>query len=221
MAAVPRPRFQDKLVEPFTREEIERILQACKYLAMAKTNVRQPFRMQRPTFRRDKALIMFLLDTGLRASEICALRIGDVDLKTGEVNVRHGKEGGAKGKKGRTVYIGKGTRRTLWHNLVDRTDGETEQAPLFATIYGRWLNRDSLRLLSRRLGEQVDVKRCHPHRFRHIFAINYLRSHGDVLTLQALLGHTSLELVKHYATVAKIDLQVSNGLASPVDNWGL
>jgi len=92
--------------------------------------------MQRPTYRRDTALTMFLLDTGHRASEVCALRIGDLDMKTGEVTVRHGKEGGAKGDKGRTVYAGKGTRRTLWRYLVEREDGENEQAPLFATIDG-------------------------------------------------------------------------------------
>ena len=170
MAAVPRPKFQDKPVEPLTRQEIERILQACKYSAVAQTNGRRPFKMQRPTYRQDKALTMFLLDTGLRASELCALRVGDVDMKTGEVTVRHGKEGGAKGDKGRTVYSGKGTRRTLWRYLVEREDGENDQAPLFATMNGGRMNRDSLRLLYPRLGEQAEVKKCHPHRFRHTFA---------------------------------------------------
>ncbi len=221
MTAVPRPKFQEKPVEPFTREEIERIIKACKYSCVAKTNGRRPFKMQRPTYRRDKALTMFLLDTGLRASEICALRLSDIDMKTGEVTVRHGKEGGAKGNKGRTGYIGKGTRRTLWRYLVERDDEDNDQLPLFATMRGGRLNRDSLRLLFRRLGKQCEIKKCHPHRFRHTFAINYLRSQGDVLTLQALLGHTSLEMVKRYARIAKIDLQQSHGRASPVDNWGL
>jgi integrase/recombinase XerD len=89
MSAVPRPRFQEKQVEPFTSEEIEPILQAFRYSAVAKTNGRRPFRMQRPTYRYD------------------------------EVNVRHGKEGEAKGDKGRTVYMGKSTRRTLWRYLTD------------------------------------------------------------------------------------------------------
>ncbi len=89
MSAVPRPRFQEKQVEPFTSEEIEPILQAFRYSAVAKTNGRRPLRMQRPTYRCD------------------------------EVNVRHGKEGGAKGDKGRTVYIGKSTQRTLWRYMTD------------------------------------------------------------------------------------------------------
>lgn len=46
--------------------------------------------MRRPSANRDQALIMFLLDTGVRASELCSLLIGDVDLKTGQVNIKHG-----------------------------------------------------------------------------------------------------------------------------------
>ena len=221
MAAVPRPKFHEKPVESFTREEIERILQACEFSCVVKTNRRRPYKMQRPTYRRDKALTMFLLDTGLRASELCALRVGDIDMKTGEVTVRHGKEGGAKGAKGRTVYAGKGARRTLWRYLVEREDGEETGASLFVTVKDSPLNKDSLRLLIGRLGKKAGLSKCHPHMFRHTFAINYLRSHGDVLTLQALLGHSSLEMVKRYARVAKIDLQRSHGRSSPVDNWAL
>lgn len=221
MDAVPRPKFNDKPVDPFTREEIEKLLEVCKHSRIAETKGRRPFKMVRPTYRRDEALILFLLDTGVRASELCALRIRDVDMSTGEVTIQHGKEGGAKGAKGRTVYIGKATRRTLWRYLVERGENDNLDAPLFVTIEDRPLNRDSLRLIFRRLGKAAGLKECHPHMFRHTFAINYLRSDGDVLTLQTLLGHTSLEMVKRYARIAKIDLQRSHGRASPVDNWGL
>ncbi len=221
MDVVPRPKFNDKPVDPFTREEIDKLLQVCKQSRLAETNGRRPFMMDRPTYRRDEALILFLLDTGLRASELCALRIRDVDMSTGEVTIQHGKEGGAKGAKGRTVYIGKATKRTLWRYLVERGEKDNEEVPLFTTIDDKPLNRDSLRFIFIRLGKAAGLKTCHPHMFRHTFAINYLRSDGDVLTLQTLLGHTSLEMVKRYARIAKIDLQRSHGRASPVDNWGL
>jgi integrase/recombinase XerD len=142
-------------------------------------------------------------------------------MNTGEVTIQHGKEGGAKGAKGRTVYIGKAAKRTLWRYLVDRGDNDSDEAPLFTTVDGNPLNRDSLRFIFIRLGKAAGLKTCHPHMFRHTFAINYLRSDGDVLTLQTLLGHNSLEMVKRYARLAKIDLQRSHGRASPVDNWGL
>ena len=104
------------------------------------------------------------------------------------------------------MYIGKATRRTLWRYLVERGIGSNSDAPLFTTIHDEPLSRDGLRLIFVRLGKTAGLRKCHPHMFRHTFAINYLRSQGDVLTLQVLLGHESLEMVKRYARIAKIDL---------------
>ncbi len=103
--------------------------------------------MRRSTAKRDQAMIMMLLDTGLRASELSALKVGDVDLKTGKVQVKHGRLGGAKGGKGRTVFLGKSARRTLWRYLAEREDGEDPDAPLFLVQYDRPMNKNALRLL--------------------------------------------------------------------------
>lgn len=216
MAKIPKPRFTEKPVKPFTQEEVKALLDACRLTRRAETQGRRSFRMERPTRFRDEALILTLLDSGLRASELCSLNIGDVDQKTGEVTVRNGKGG-----KDRTVFIGKGTRRAIWRYLVNREDREDETAPLFVTGNGQPLNRDSLRLLINRLGRKANVKGAHPHRFRHTFATNYLRNGGDVMTLQALLGHSSLALIRRYAEIAQVDLERSHRKASPVDRWHL
>ena len=118
MAGVPRPRFSVRSLDPFDREEIEKLLQVCKYSRVVSTRNRRPFKMQRATYRRDRALILFLLDTSVRAFELRSLQIGDVDLNSGEVVIKHDKDGGAKGSKGRSVFIGKVTRRTLWRYKV-------------------------------------------------------------------------------------------------------
>jgi integrase/recombinase XerD len=67
---------------------------------------------------------MILLDTGLRVSELCSVKVGDVDvdLKTGRVIVKHGQLGGAKGGKGRNVFLGKATQKSLWINLASREE---------------------------------------------------------------------------------------------------
>ena len=197
------------------------MLKAAEFCHEANTTRRRRFVMRRPTARRDRALILFLLDTGLRASELCALSVGDVDLKTGQVDVKHGQNGGAKGGKGRVVYLGKTARRSLWRYLASRADGADQDAPLFVGKLHRRMNKGVLRQLVARLGEKAGVAHAHPHRFRHTFALTYLRSGGDVFTLQSLLGHRTLEMVQHYARIAQIDIEQAHRRASPVDNWQL
>jgi integrase/recombinase XerD len=219
--AIPAPKFEQAPIEPFTKEEVEALLKACEQCNEAKTTDRRKYIMRRATGRRDQAIIMTLLDTGLRASELSALKVGDVDLKTGKVLVKHGRLGGAKGGKGRTVFLGKAARRVLWRYLAEREDGEEPDAPLFLVKYDRPMNKNALRLIIVHLGQKAGVKKCHPHRFRHTFALTYLRAGGDVFTLQALLGHSTLDMVQHYARLAEIDIEQAHKRASPADNWRL
>jgi integrase/recombinase XerD len=219
--AVPAPKFEQAPIEPFTKEEVESLLKACEFSAEVRPIDRRKYVMHRWADRRDQAVILTLLDTGLRASELAALKVGDVDLKSGKVIVKHGQLGGAKGGKGRTVFLGKVARRALWRYLAEREDGEDLSAPLFLVRYDKPMTRNALRLLMARLGKKAGVKNCHPHRFRHTMAITYLRSGGDVFTLQALLGHSTLDMVQHYARIAEIDVEQAHKRASPADNWRL
>jgi integrase/recombinase XerD len=218
---VPAPKFQDIPVEPFTREQITSLLKAADFMREARTVERRAFTMRRATANRDRAIILVLLDTGLRASELCALNVGDVDLKSGKVDVKHGIGGGAKGGKGRVVFLGKACRRTVWRYLAEREDGEDLDAPLFIGRLDHRMNKGVLRQLIVGLGEKAGITKCHPHRFRHTFAITYLRSGGDVFTLQSMLGHSTLEMVQHYARVAQMDVEQAHRRASPADNWHL
>jgi integrase/recombinase XerD len=215
------PKFPDHVIQPFSKEEVEKLIKACVYSREAKTEERRKFVMRRPSANRDQAIILTLLDTGLRATELCSLTVGDVDLKTGKVNIRHGVGGGAKGGKGRVTYLGKAARKSVWRYLATREDREDEKAPLFVSAADRPFNRDSLRILIRRLGARAEIAHVHPHKFRHTFAITYLRSGGDVFTLQMLLGHSSLDMVRHYARIAEMDVEQAHRKASPVDNWRL
>jgi integrase/recombinase XerD len=221
MKKVAAPKFERIPVDPFTQADVEALLKACDYCEEAQTDTRRKFSMRRATALRDKALILTLLDSGLRASELCALNIGDLDMKTGKVIVKHGVEGGAKGRKGRVVFLGKTARKSVWRYLVSREDGEDADAPMFLSKPGRPLNRDSLRQVINSLGVKAGIKKTHPHRFRHTFAITYLRSGGDLFTLQSLLGHSSLDMVQYYAHVAEVDVANAHKRASPADNWRL
>lgn len=166
MAKVPAPTFTKAEIEPFSQDEVIALLKACDFKREARPALRRRYTMRRATALRDRAIILLLLDTGLRSSELCALVLGDVDLKTGKILIRGGQAGGAKGGKSRMVYMGNAVRRTLWRYLVSREDQTDEQAPLF-TANRHSLNRDSLRHVIARLGAAAGIRKCHPHRFRH------------------------------------------------------
>ena len=119
------------------------------------------------------------------------------------------------------MFIGKSSRRALWRYLTSREDGDDSNSPLFLAIGERKMSTNALRLLIKSLARKAEVDHAYPHKFRHTFAITYLRSGGDVFTLQALLGHSTLDVVRHYAKIAEIDVEKAHQKASPVDNWRL
>lgn len=129
--------------------EISHMLKACTYSKEADTTYRRQFVLRRPTANRDQAVIVTLLDSCVRASKFCAFRVGDFDPKRGKLEIRHGTEGGAKGGKGRAVYLGKTARNALWRYLAQQEDGEDPNAPLFIVREGRPFNPSSLRLSSK------------------------------------------------------------------------
>jgi integrase/recombinase XerD len=102
---------------------------------------------------------------------------------------------------------------------ADRSAAMDER--LFVSRRRRPYNRDALLKLTRSLGDSAGVGNAHPHRFRHTFAINYLRNGGDAYTLQMLLGHSTMEMVKTYLQLAHADAAKAHRRASPVANWDL
>jgi integrase/recombinase XerD len=85
MKSVPVPRFQEVNVEPFIQDEIERMLKAFTYSREADTFICWKFVMRWPTSNRDQAIILTLLDSGIRASEFSSLRMGDFAAKRGKL----------------------------------------------------------------------------------------------------------------------------------------
>ena len=64
------------------------------------------------------------------------------------------------------------------------------------------------------------AKRLFPHALRHFFALQFLKNGGDVMTLQKLLGHTSLDMVRNYVNMTDDDALAAHRLASPLDKMG-
>ncbi len=214
--AVRSPKAGTREVVPLSKTDVRLILAAVEKTATWRSEKRQPAQMTRGTRYRDRAIVLFLLDTGVRAQELCSLVVGDVDMKSGAVQVRRGK-----GDKGRTVYLGTTARAALWSYLSRREDVQPEDA-LFETTRHQPLDRSALRKMLLNAGQRAEVaETVNPHRFRHTFAVNYLRNGGDVYTLQRLLGHATMEMVKRYLSLAQTDIADAHKRASPVDNWRL
>lgn len=211
---VKRPRYRKTIIETFTQDDIRALLKAAGYTQSWQARSGKQTQSRRPTASRDRAIILTLLDTGIRAQELCDLTIGDYDEKRGRLHIRHGK-----GDKQRFVVLGSRSRKAIWRMLVER--GQVKpSAPMYATQTEGHMQRDNLRHTLRRIGERANVQRVYPHRFRHTFAINFVRNGGNVLLLKELLGHESIDMVMHYARIAEQDIDRGSDY-SPADNWRL
>jgi integrase/recombinase XerD len=189
----------------------------------ANTANRKTFQMKKVAGRRNYFLLLVLLDTGLRAGEISRLNINDYNQTTGEIRVRP--FGTGKKTKPRTVYLGKTAKRAAWRYLAERKIEDTlhPDDPLFVTSDGRKrMTRNAIRLICNRIGEQAGVEKVHPHRFRHTFAIEFLRNGGNMYILsEKLLGHSDLTITKRYLHLVDDDAFNEHHKASPADRWKL
>ncbi len=213
------PPNNPRVIMPLTENEVKTLIDSAEYTREARTEGRQSFRMKRPSAERDSLLILLLLDTGIRSGEASRLNIRDIDLDTGEIFVSP--FGSSQRKtKSRVIPIGKAVKRSLWRYLRTREDTDPED-PLFISRSGRRITANGIRLLLVDLGEKSGVSNCHPHRLRHTFAVEYLRNDGDIFTLQMIMGHSTLDMVKRYLQLARNDTQNVHKRASPADKWKL
>ena len=125
-----------------------------------------------------------------------------------------------KGSKQRTIPFSPRTGQVLWRYLAQRKDSTADEF-LFVTNEGRMLTRSRILNILRTLGSRAGVNGVNVHRFRHTFAINFLRNGGDPYSLQRLLGNSTMEMVLRYLFIAQADLDKNHKLTSPVDNWRL
>ncbi|MEP6756515.1 MAG: tyrosine-type recombinase/integrase, partial [Chthonomonadales bacterium] len=194
MERIPTPIARVDQVNPFSAEEIRRIQEACKTTRYA---------------ARDRAIIDMFLDTGARESELLFIEIGDVDMTECKVMVT------GKGNKRRQLYFGRHTKASLWRYLR----GEIRQGNddrLFRGEKGD-LTRSGLYRIIKRLEDVAHVSPMHPHRFRHTFAVTFLRSGGNVYALKDLLGHTDFKMTQRYVALAQSDMAAQHRKHSPVE----
>ncbi len=215
---VPRPKPHPKAIEAYTDQEIRAMAQACKRTASWKN--KPLVDSERVTASRDMAIILLLVDVGLRNAELRDLTMNDVDWKNNRVIVRQGK-----GDKMRILTFGNETRRALRRYLQDRS-AEAEQYGdyLFVNMLryrGHKMNSAGLTKMIRRIGNVAGVKNATVHRFRHTAAIKRLQAGMDAFQVKEMMGHSQMETTMRYVRIAQVDLQDAMKRTSPVDNLRL
>lgn len=201
---VAKPKV--KVIKPYTHEEIIRMLAVYDYDYEHNAKF---------LGSRNKAIILVLLDSGVRLSELIGMTLDDINTSNGNIRVM------GKGSKERVVRIGKVAQKALWRYLMYRPDNGCKE--LWLSEEKRPLSCGSVQCLVRRLKERAGIKGGGSvHRFRHTFALNFLRVDKNVFNLQYLLGHSELEMVRRYtATLGMEDALKAHEQASPADTMGL
>jgi site-specific recombinase XerD len=196
-ARIRPPRVDQKVIQALTPPEIQRLFDLCS----GRTTLDV----------RNKAILSVMIDTGLRVSELACLSLGDLDLDTGSILVRHGKGG-----KQRVVHVGASAQKALWKYIAVHRKSDSDR--LFINRNGDPLDVVGVKILIRRLGHRAGVK-VHPHKLRHTFAVSFLRAGGDVFSLQYLLGHSTLQMTQRYLQSLSADDAVNaHRKFSPLDN---
>jgi len=160
---------------------------------------------------RDRAIILFLIDTGCRVGGLCSLTLSALDLPNQRATVIE------KGNRGRFVYFTELTTETLmlWRDVRPQVDTDA----LFVTNAGKPLHPNGVRMILQRIGKRAGVKgRINAHAFRHAFARNFLRNGGNLAVLARLLGHSpgSPVTARFYAVWDDRELQEFHERYSPL-----
>lgn len=215
--AVTRPKPEQHQIVPYTKEEIKAMLNSLRRTRVYQRPGQRPTDHSIPfgSPERNRAIILLLIDTAIRADELCQAKIYDLDKRNQRLHVV------GKGAKERYVPFSAITGQAIWRYIATRGTELNPAEPLFVTKDRRSLTRDQLLDRLQTIGERAGVPGVTVHRFRHTAAIQYLRNGGDPYTLQRLLGHSTLDTVKLYLSIAQVDIDDVHKRASPVDNWRL
>ncbi len=173
------PSVPTYIIPTFTTEHIRAMLDACD--------------RSTPLGYRDYTIILLLLETGIRVSELCGLRLQDVY----EDHIRVF----GKGQKEREIGVSPGVGKHLWKYVHQHRDPAPDAEQLvFVNRHGHPLTRSGIDRFLMGLKRELCINdvRVSAHTFRHTFARIYLENGGEIYKLSRLMGHSSVEVTEEY-----------------------
>lgn len=151
------------------------------------------YESDKPTDKRDLAMMELMYSSGLRLSELQGLDLTDMDLHSQEVKLL------GKGNKERIVPIGSRALKALRDWLEVRNEFKPQDQAVFLNQRGGRISHRSIQLIMQKWGQKQGLdSHLHPHKLRHSFATHMLEASGDLRAVQELLGHSSLSTTQIY-----------------------
>lgn len=185
-SAVKPIKYTVEVKKPFSAVEIDLLRSNCRN-------------------ERERAIVEFLLSSGVRVSELVGLAVADIDFNTLSVHVRHGK-----GDKERYTYINDVTKDHLIKYLQEN---KIICGALFRGKRGQYTKKGIATLLNG-IAERAKVQNVHPHRFRRTFATNLAYRGMSVQEIKVLMGHANINTTMVYINLDTSKINTSYRLCS-------
>jgi site-specific recombinase XerD len=193
------PKAPITLMVPLALEEIKQVIKVIN--------------KRSPTGFRNYVMFTTSLDTGLRASELANINLGNINLNDGFIKIM------GKGAKERIVPVGKYVQIKLLRYIDQYRLDAPDCDKLFLSRSGKPITVNTIKLVFSRLAKSSGIRRLHAHLCRHTFAINYLMNGGDIFSLREILGHTTFEMVNHYLHFTSSQITEQHRKYSPMDRF--
>lgn len=159
-----------------------------------------PFKNAKSEYKlRNRAILCLFLDTGIRADELCKIKISDINFTNNYIKIT------GKGSKERFIKFNLISKKFIYAYLHKRPmpDNENHKDYLFLTSCRYPITYNALRTMVHRLKNNIDIPRLHIHLFRHTYATRgILVDSMDLFSLQISLGHSDLTMTRKYSHIA-------------------
>ena len=206
------PRVEKKYVPTYTQDDVNKLLAACEQVDSKNPQLRKAL------IARNRAIVSLLLDTGIRLSESVGLRVGDID-KDNRVILVH-----RKGNKWQQVPVSRDGFKPLheymsrYRSVLAGREVVLKEDAVFLADDGQPLTIWGVSMLFKRLKKLTGIngKRVSAHNCRRYMATTQLASGRSPLDVRRQLGHSTLKMTDHYASLTIHQLQKSHEQHSPL-----
>jgi integrase/recombinase XerD len=199
METIKKLKFRKRIIETFSIDQVHQLLSATDKTTFVGV--------------RDHAIMLLFLETGIRANELIHIQLNDIKWGDNVILITEGKC-----NKSRYVPMQRTMKKVLRKYITIR--GELTSHYVFVTIDNEQLSKRQIQDHISKYGKLANITnvRCSPHVFRHSFAKMSVLSGANIFALQAVLGHSTLDVTRNYVNLFTKEVYELHKQFSPVEN---